>query len=212
MEQGLDISFAITACNEELELEKLLQQIEAITGVNDEVVLQLDTNATPGVKRIANLYLDKDCDKCITYPLNKDFSQFKNNLKNQCSREYIVFLDADELLSDTLALNIHQLLKDNRTIEVFWLPRANYVEGITPDHVTEWKWVVDDKQRINYPDYQGRIIKNLPQIKWYGSVHEQIIGADPMLSVAVPGDLGLDIIHNKEIKRQELQNKLYQLL
>ena len=40
------ISYAITACNEHVELERLLEQLDNNIRDTDEVVIQLDTTAT----------------------------------------------------------------------------------------------------------------------------------------------------------------------
>ena len=42
----VSISFAITACNEHVELERLLDQLNSSIRPEDEIVVQLDTTAT----------------------------------------------------------------------------------------------------------------------------------------------------------------------
>ena len=50
------ISYAITACNEHVELERLLDQLNEHVRPEDEIVVQLDSNHTPEVKEIADKY------------------------------------------------------------------------------------------------------------------------------------------------------------
>ena len=50
------ISFAITACNEHIELERLLDQLVNIAKPGDEIIVQLDNIATPEVKKVAEKY------------------------------------------------------------------------------------------------------------------------------------------------------------
>ncbi len=50
------ISFAITACNEHVELKRLLDQIVSIIKPEDEIMVQLDTNATDEVKKLIDSY------------------------------------------------------------------------------------------------------------------------------------------------------------
>jgi glycosyltransferase involved in cell wall biosynthesis len=130
------ISWAITACNEHIELKRLLEQIESIKHDNDEIVLQLDVKYTSEVEKIAKSY------NPIITALKGDFANFKNILKKHCTKDYIVFLDADELLSDDLAANIHEILDLNPEVECFALPRINIVERIEtrPDLIRQWGW------------------------------------------------------------------------
>jgi hypothetical protein len=53
------------------------------------------------------------------------------------------------------------------------VPRINTVKGITIEDITKWKWNVDNDGHINWPDYQFRICRNIPEIKWEGKVHER---------------------------------------
>ena len=61
---------------------------------------------------------------------------------------------------------------------------------------------------INYSDYQDRILKNIPEIKWINKVHERLVGA----KTATPLPEGYDLIHPKTIERQEKQNNYYNTL
>jgi glycosyltransferase involved in cell wall biosynthesis len=201
----LSISYAITACNEHVELERLLEQLDTNIRDIDEVVIQLDTTATDEVKEV-----------CYKYPvftlwefsLNGDFASFKNHLKSKCTRDYIFQIDADEYLSDQLIENLPQILELNPEIELYCVPRINTVEGLTQEHIQKWRWYVNQDGWINYPDYQHRIFKNIDRIKWKNKVHEHIIGA----RIASPIPEGYDLIHPKTIERQEKQNNYYNTL
>jgi glycosyltransferase involved in cell wall biosynthesis len=201
------ISYAITACNEHIELKRLLEQIISFIRPEDEIVLQLDTSATEEVKEIAGNYnvgTPYEYHR-IFYALNKDFSSFKNNLKQHCTRDYIIFLDADELLSEELKLSLPEILELNPDIDLFLLPRINTVEGLTHEHIKKWGWNLNEKGWVNFPDYQTRIIKNSPDINWINKVHEVLKGAKT--PVPLPDEYCL--IHNKTIDKQEQQNNFY---
>jgi glycosyltransferase involved in cell wall biosynthesis len=195
------ISYAITACNEHVELDRLLNQLSSSIRDEDEIVVQMDITATDEVKAVVNKY------KLMSYfhPLNKDFATFKNNLKSLCTKDYIFQIDADEYLSEELLTYLPAILEDNHRVEMFSIPRINTVEGLTEQHVRQWGWRVDERGWVNYPDYQNRILKNKPEIHWVNKVHEKIIGA--MTTTEIPP--GLDLIHPKTIKRQEKQNNYY---
>lgn len=197
------ISFAITACNEYEELKRLLGQISSHLLPEDEVVIQLDTTATPEVREIAS----NSGFVVVYFPLNNDFAQFKNNLKNSCSKEYIFFIDADEYLSDGLLIDLHGILDLNPNIDLYAIPRENYVEGISQEHIQKWGWNIDELNRINHPDYQYRIVRNIDSIKWVGKVHERLLGDHGLMITSLPDEYHL--IHPKTIHKQEKQNEMY---
>lgn len=203
------ISYAITACNEHVELERLLDQLSSIRD-EDEIVVQMDITATDEVKAVVNKY------KLMNYfhPLNNDFATFKNNLKSLCTKDYMFQIDADEYLSDILLLNLPDILEANPEIDIYVVPRINTVEGLTQEHIQKWGWRLDENGWVNYPDYQARICKNIPQFKWVGKVHEKILGDDGFNANVsfLPTGYNLDLIHPKDIVRQEKQNNYYNTL
>lgn len=199
------ISFAITACNEHEELDRLLQQLDNNINSTDQIIVQLDTTVTDKVKSIVNKYDVQS----VQFGLNNNFASFKNNLKNNCSKDWIFFIDADEYLSEGLLSNIHQILEINEgLVDVIAVPRINTVSGLTRSHIDKWRWFVDEKGWINYPDYQTRICTNTTEIKWINKVHERLSGWKRIANLPE----GYDLIHPKTIERQEKQNELYEQL
>ena len=77
-------------------------------------------------------------------------------------------------------------------------------------HIQQWGWRVDVQNRVNYPDYQGRIYKNSPDIRWKNKVHEVLIGYKHYTSL--PEVSHLSINHTKTIEKQEKQNNYYNTL
>jgi glycosyltransferase involved in cell wall biosynthesis len=201
------ISYAITACNEHVELERLLDQLSEHIRSEDEIVVQLDTSATEEVKQVAEKYNVGPRYEYhrIQASLNNDFASFKNNLKEHCTRDYIFQIDADEYLSEELLSNLPTILELNPTIELYAVPRINTVEGLTPNHITKWGWHVNQEGWVNYPDRQTRILQNKPDIKWVNRVHERIVGAKVVIDIPE----GFDLFHPKTIERQERQNSYY---
>jgi predicted glycosyltransferase involved in capsule biosynthesis len=137
------ISFAITACNEHEELDRLLNQLHTHINDGDEVIVQLDKTATKKVRDVVKSYEARGTRyeyEVIEYSLNNDFSSFKNNLKNKCYKDWIFFIDADEYLSEGLLDNIHSILNINKgLVDVIAVPRINTVDGLTRDHIDKWK-------------------------------------------------------------------------
>jgi glycosyltransferase involved in cell wall biosynthesis len=200
------ISFAITACNEYKELDRLLSQLTKTISSDDEIIVQLDSdNFTQEVEQVVEKYSNITR---IYFALNNDFSVFKNNLKKHCIKDYIFFIDADEYLSEDLIRDIKLIISENIHTQLFLVPRINTVEGLTQEHIQNWGWNVNDKGWVNFPDYQTRVVKNEPEIVWKNKVHEQLSGFK--LYASLPDEYCL--IHPKTIEKQERQNNFYNLL
>jgi len=201
------ISYAITAHNEHEELERLFIQLENNIRPEDEVVIQIDLTATPEVKALCLDYMGDNW-HVVEFGLNNDFASFKNNLKKHCTKDYIFQIDADEYLSEELLLSLPEILELNPEIELFAVPRINTVKGLTSEHINKWGWYINENGWINYPDYQTRILKNIPEINWINKVHERLVGAKNGSHLPE----GYDLIHPKTIERQEKQNQFYNTL
>ena len=203
----MKISYAIPVCNEHVELEKLLSFLLKHIDENDEIVVQCDKgNTTDKVYQV----LQHPRFKVIEFPLNGHFSNFKNNLKEHCTGHWIFQIDADELPHESLIVNLKELLKLNTNTEMLMVPRVNTVEGLTQEHINKWRWNVNEKGWVNWPDYQTRIIQNSPKIKWQNKVHEQIVGIST--KGALPMEEEWCLYHPKNIGRQEAQNNFYNSL
>tara|TARA_R100001591_G_scaffold93932_1_gene99846 strand:- start:786 stop:1421 length:636 start_codon:yes stop_codon:yes gene_type:complete len=206
------ISYAIPVCNEHIELEKLLLFLVKYIDENDEIIVQCDKgNTTPEVYKVLDSFRApvglKNPLKVIEFPLRGDFSSFKNNLKSHCTKEWIFQIDADELPNKFLIENLKEVLKLNPTIEIFMVPRVNTVKDITREHINKWRWNINEKGWVNWPDYQTRILQNNSKIKWGGKVHEVLLGHDSYSPL--PQEEEWCIYHHKHILRQEAQNSFY---
>lgn len=203
------ISYTITACNEHEELDKLLNVIRINIKEGDEIVLQLDSeNTTDEVREVVKKYeYVLPPLKVIEFLLNGDFASFKNNLKSHCTKEWIFNIDADEMPSGFLMENIRNILNHNQDIDLLIVPRWNTVNGITTRHINLWGWRNDEMGRINWPDWQMRIYRNKPEIKWINKVHERIEGFEKY--AFLPEDKDYCLFHNKSIEKQESQNNFY---
>ena len=210
----MKISYAIPVCNEHVELEKLLSFLVKHIDENDEIVVQCDKgNTTPEVYKVLNsgiLTRVRTQVKIIEFSLNGHFSNFKNNLKDHCSGDWIFQIDADELPHKSLITNLKSLLELNTTTEMLLVPRVNTVDGLTQEHVDKWGWNLNENGWVNFPDYQTRIIQNNPKIQWASKVHEIITGFST--KAFLPTEEEWCLYHPKNIGRQEAQNNFYDTL
>jgi hypothetical protein len=203
------ISYTITVSTEDTELNVLLHYLISKISKTDEIVLQMDsTTVTDAVKDVIEKHKDKIKNlTVIDFPLNKDFASFKNNLKKYCTKEWIFNIDADEIPAEGLMADIHEILKENSDTDMFLVPRWNTVEGITDEHIEKWRWNYDDLGRVNWPDWQTRIYRNVENIVWKNKVHERLNGFSSYSNL--PDEIHYCLFHNKTIERQEKQNNFY---
>jgi len=205
----MTISYAIPVCNEHKEIDRLLELLVKNKRDEDEIIVQCDQgNTTSEVYQVLDKYTSNI--KKIEYPLKGNFAAFKNNLKQNCKNNWIFQIDADEYLSESFIQNLHTVLQSNPMIQVFLVPRINTVEGLTQEHINKWRWQVNEKGWVNFPDYQTRILQNSPKINWGSKVHEVLLGHDNFS--AFPAEEEYCLMHPKTIDRQERQNNLYNLL
>tara|TARA_E500000331_G_scaffold31151_1_gene26170 strand:+ start:1891 stop:2514 length:624 start_codon:yes stop_codon:yes gene_type:complete len=204
----MKISYAITVCNELEEITNLLNFLQTNIKEEDEIVIQYDESGVTGEVLDYLKLMDKmhSNHKVIGFPLNKDFASFKNNLKSHCSKDYIFQIDADEIPHESLVEVINEVL-DTNPVDVIFLPRVNTVEGLEQSHIDKWKWQVNDKGWVNFPDYQTRIYKNTKDVTWMNKVHERITGYNTVSNF--PPEEQWSLYHHKQIDRQEKQNEFY---
>ena len=156
----MKISYAIPVCNELLELERLLSFLKKNKRKEDEIVILFDSqNGSTKVEEYlrAKSVVNPDF-SWHSNPLNSDFGKQKNHLNKMCSGDWIFLIDADEYPNEYMCTNLPQFIEMNPEIEAYWVPRINTVEGLTPEHIQKWRWIVNDKGWVNFPDCQMRIL------------------------------------------------------
>jgi uncharacterized protein (UPF0297 family) len=208
----MKISYAVTVADEIREIQQLLPLLIQNKQNTDEIVVQYDNQkvTVEVLEYLNDLVYDKKIDRLVGYPLNGDFGTYKQHLNQNCQGEWIFQLDADELLEEQLIQNLGTILNGNDSIDMFFIPRINIVNGLTEAHIQKWRWQVNDKGWVNFPDVQGRLYKNKQSIFWAGKVHEQLQGFESY--TIFPQDEMYCIKHIKEIERQERQNALYETI
>ena len=202
----MKISYSILTHNETKSLEKLLKFLVKWKADGDEIVVLDDFSDNKKTKQILDFYVSTEDIIYEQRSLNNDYATQKNYLKSMCSGDYSFNLDADEMISRWLIKNIHGILEDNQ-IDLIYLPRINTVEGLTQQHIQQWGWNVNEEGWINFPDWQGRVFKNRPNIKWEKPVHEMIKGFQTYAHL--PTEKPFCMLHYKKIGKQEQQNKKY---
>ena len=205
----INVTYAITVCNELVEITNLINFLHPRIKSEDEILIQYDTDSVSSQVKdyLAIINQLHNNIKVIPFALNKDFASYKNNLKNHASGIFIFQIDADEMPSEYLVENIHTFLEYNKDVDLFFVPRINTVNGLTDTHIQKWGWKVNENGWVNFTDYQTRLYRRTSEIEWQGKVHERIVGYNT-LSV-LPQEEIYCLYHHKQIERQEKQNALY---
>lgn len=208
----INVTYAITVCNELTEITRLIDFLLPKIGEDDEILVQYDENGvTDGVLNYLKIQSSLNQKvKVIGFPLNDDFASFKNNLKEHAEGMFIFQIDADEVPHEYLVYNLNKLLESNKEVDLFFVPRVNTVKGLTTSHVKKWGWNLNENGWVNWPDVQTRLYRRTSEIHWVGKVHERIVGYNTMS--VLPFEEIFSLYHPKDIERQEKQNEYYSKL
>ena len=206
----MKISYAITVCNEYEEIQKLISTLMLNIREEDEVIVLFDKQkGTAEVWEYLVGLQSQDLIKAYPKSFKGHFADWKNLLSSFCTGDYIFQIDADEIPSEFLLKTFPQVLESN-AVETILVPRVNTVDGLTDEHIQKWRWNVNEKGWVNWPDYQMRIWKNIPEIKWVNKVHEVLEGFNTFVKLPLLEQYSLE--HKKDINRQEAQNNYYDTL
>ena len=207
----MKISYAITVCTEYEELKRLFLFLKENKRPQDEIITIFDqTNGDEKVAEFLTKYNKLPNIQFFRVYFEQDFAKFKNILIGHCEGDYVFQIDADEMPSEEFIKNLPTILEMNPDNEVYLIPRVNTVEGLTKDHILKWKWNVNEKGWVNWPDYQWRIFKKNNKIRYRNKVHEVLTGYNSF--APLPADEDYCLYHPKTIEKQEKQNNLYEQL
>jgi len=204
----MKISYAITVCNELEEVKRLVNFLLSNKREEDEIVILFDDKGTEEVWNYL-IQVKEDVALVLSAQFKNDFSEWKNKFFKLCSGDYIFQIDADEIPHINLIQNLPEMLKSN-DVDMVRVPRVNTVEGLTQEHIQKWGWNVNEKGWVNWADWQMRIYKRAPHIKWVNKVHEVLEGFK--IHGMLPVEEEWALYHPKTIDRQERQNNYYNTL
>jgi glycosyltransferase involved in cell wall biosynthesis len=162
----MKISAVIITHNEERNIERCLKSVMKVA---DEIIV-VDSNST-----------DKTEEICKTFGVNFVFQKWlgygeqKNFANSLAKYEYILSLDADEVLSEKLQSSILET-KQNFTADAYNFNRLTFFYGKPVKHCG---W---------YPDRKIRLF-NKQKAHWEGNVHETLIFPESFYVKFLAGDL-----------------------
>ena len=208
----MKISYAITVKDELNELQRLVTFLIDRKRTEDEIVILYDSK---GGSEAVEEWLRANSVTSHYYrwyssKFNNNFADHKNYLNMLCTGDYIFQIDADEIPHENLIEKLPSILEHNSSVDLYVVPRVNTVTGLTQEHIQKWGWNVNENGWVNWPDYQTRIYRKSPEIKWVNKVHERLGGQKEFAYIPMEEEWAL--YHPKTIERQEKQNNFYDTL
>lgn len=146
-----EISLCMIVKNEEKVLSRCL---ESIKNAVDEIII-VDTGSTDSTKEIAKQYTDKVFD----FKWIDDFSKARNFSFSKAEKDYIMWLDADDIISKENCEKLIQLKN-----------QLGEADAVMMKYCTAF----DENGRATFSYYRERIIKRSVHPIWKGRVHEAI--------------------------------------
>lgn len=149
---GLDLSVAMIVYNEE---EQLGRTLESIKDIASEIII-IDSYSTDNTCIIAESYGAK-----IYNEEWRGFVEQKNSLTEKCTKGYILYLDADEVVDDKLKLSIINAVTNGKA-DGYYIKRKTHYLG----KLLNYSWQKDERLRL--------VKKNAGPV-WVGEiVHEEL--------------------------------------
>lgn len=148
----ISISLCMIVKNEELVLKRCLESVKEIA---DEIII-VDTGSEDSTKDIAGAFTDKIYD----FKWINDFSKARNYSFSKATKDYILWLDADDVIleSDKIKfLTLKETLNTNTDIVMM-----KYNVGF------------DENGNVNFSYYRERLLKREKNYLWKSPIHEVI--------------------------------------
>lgn len=135
------------------EVKNIVRCLDSILSIADEIIV-VDTGSTDGTLAL----LDKYPILLIHYPWQDNFSEARNISLSHASCDWILILDADEIVDTVNGHQLITLLRSNPSYEGLFLCLINMFHN-TPTTQT----------------IVLRVFKNNPLYRFEGKIHEQIL-------------------------------------
>lgn len=142
----IEMSLCMIVKNEQ---DVLTRCLDCIKDIVDEIII-VDTGSTDNTKDIAYQYTDKIYD----FKWIDDFSKARNYAFSKATKDYILWLDADDIIDDENQKKLLHL-KENLSCDI---------------DVVMMKYVIAE----NLVFYRERLLKRERNFKWKNAVHEVI--------------------------------------
>jgi len=146
------ISLCIIVKNEEDVIGRCLDSVQ---GIVDEIVV-VDTGSNDRTKEIVKRYTNKLYD----FPWINDFSAARNFAFRLATQDYILWLDADDVILEPDREN--------------FLTLKNSLDPAVDSVTMHYHLAQDEKGNITSSLRRNRLVKRVNNFKWIGAVHEYL--------------------------------------
>ena len=207
----MKISYAITVCDEAVEIQRLISFLLEFKRSEDQIVVLFDEsrNSTAVEDYLRSHSINGE----FNWHKGKfegHFADWKNKLNSLCDGDWIFQLDADEIPHSNLIESLPFILENNES-DIILVPRINTLyPKVDENYIKKWGWKMNEKGWIQWPDHQWRIYKNIPEIKWKNKLHEVLDGYKNYANLPEMEEYAL--YHPKTVEKQEKQNSYYATL
>jgi glycosyltransferase involved in cell wall biosynthesis len=167
------------------EEEILARCLDSIKEIADEIII-VDTGSTDKTKEIAYLYTDKVYD----FEWINDFAAARNFAFSKATKEYQLWLDADDVL----------LKKDQTAFAALKRTLSPEIDMV----LMKYNYVVDENDNPIYAFHRERLMKTAKHYQWNDPVHEYIEYRDNYLMSEIA------ITHKKSVSSSDRNLKIYE--
>lgn len=175
----MNLSLCMIVKNEEDVLERCLKSVNPCV---DEIII-VDTGSTDCTKEIALKFTSKVYD----FKWIDDFSAARNFSFSKATGDYIMWLDADDIITP---LNLNKILSLKDTYD----PKTDIF-------MFKYNVAFDNKNNPTFTYYRERIIRNSSKYKWESPIHEAI----PLLGSIAYKDISVE---HKKLKENPPKRNL----
>lgn len=195
----MKITYAICVCNESKDLYSLVAFLKKVKDPEDDINILVDSaHVSEQVKKVLNFFIH---DISVNFrAFDGKFATHRNFHFSKCSGDYIFTIDPDEMPHEELIVNLKKSLAE-MDADIVYVPRINICPGYTQEWIKAAKFQINELGWINWPDYQGRITKNSPDIQWSSELHERIVGVRKVSKIQPVPNLAL--WHIKSVEKQD---------
>lgn len=163
---SMSISLCMITKDEEKNIES---SINSVKDVVDEVIIG-DTGSKDSTKELAK----KLGAKIIDVKWQNDFSKARNETITHATKEWILVLDADEVVAKEDSKVIKELT-EKKDVLGFYFPQINYTNNYK---ITGWKKAPNNQYSKDYKGFYAsaiiRLFQNKKGIQFEGIVHETV--------------------------------------
>ncbi|MDI6850430.1 MAG: glycosyltransferase family 2 protein [bacterium] len=146
----LDLTCVILTLNEEENIKRAIESVKDLS----KKILVIDSGSKDKTVEIAK-NLGAEC----IFKEFVNYAEQRNYALNLVKTEWVLFLDADEVISEELKKEIIKKLKENPDVDGFLIPRKN--------------WYLGNFLKCWSPDRLLRLFRK-DKGKWKGEVHEKV--------------------------------------